>query len=189
MKKPKIPWSWTATKDSAARLIAEGALTTTEIARRLGVSRGTLYQWKRHQEFKDGIAKHLQEIRAALNQSSLLACHERAEWRMQLLDRVAKIVAQISDKELLNLKRNPISAINLLLRLHNSVEQFVQKHQTLHEEYEQSDLPDLENISPGVGEKIMEILDAAGEIGNPKRPTSRANVSTVRREDNQLPTS
>jgi transposase-like protein len=42
---------WTTEKRRAAQMLAEGKLTQEEIAKMVGVDRGTLFDWRKHPEF------------------------------------------------------------------------------------------------------------------------------------------
>lgn len=59
---------WTPAKEEAARQLASDALKDEEIARRAGVSRMTLHNWKKHPEFAARVAQHVAEYSAALRQ-------------------------------------------------------------------------------------------------------------------------
>jgi transposase-like protein len=46
------PWQWDKQKLEAVTLLAEGAFTDAEIARKVGISERQLYRWKQHPEFR-----------------------------------------------------------------------------------------------------------------------------------------
>jgi hypothetical protein len=69
-------FKWSEPKRTAARLLAEGNLTDTEIATLAGVCRKTLWTWKQVPEFEATIESHLEEFRQEVRRRGL-ACRER----------------------------------------------------------------------------------------------------------------
>ena len=69
----KIPtrWVWTRKKEVAAKLLAEGGITSKAIAQELGVSRETIRYWKRSPEFHARIEQHIERFRVALSKDML----------------------------------------------------------------------------------------------------------------------
>ena len=58
---------WTPMREEACRLILSGQrLSKEEIARRVGISRRQLYNWRQHPEFAARVEARLTELRAAI---------------------------------------------------------------------------------------------------------------------------
>lgn len=58
----KFPWN--KSTERAAQLIAEGRLEFPEIARLVGITRNTLYRWRKHPEFAAHVDRVIAEMRA-----------------------------------------------------------------------------------------------------------------------------
>jgi len=180
MNNPTTPFTWTIQREDAARLIAEGALTLSEIARRLGISRQTLYDWRENEQFKERIQYNLQQMNAVIEQANLKSTIDRYKWRQELFEKLREIIDQITYEELLEI--NPIAAINLALRLDASC-------QKLERTNDQRYIPSVEGIGPEQLGQIMEVLDRAGAIGRANEDLSRPQPSRVHRKDDELQTS
>jgi hypothetical protein len=67
MRGPSLdPWTWTAERERAAQLVADGHLTNDEIAVECGVGGRSLRDWKRCPEFRERVRQCLAEFRAKL---------------------------------------------------------------------------------------------------------------------------
>ena len=58
------PWQWTAERERAAELIADGRLNQKEIAAECEATADTLQEWNRHRDFRERVQEHLDRIRA-----------------------------------------------------------------------------------------------------------------------------
>jgi hypothetical protein len=65
------PWSWTAERERAAELVADGAYTMEQIAEACGVDRRTILEWRHNPEFRDRVHEHLAAWRAKLASEGL----------------------------------------------------------------------------------------------------------------------
>jgi DNA-binding CsgD family transcriptional regulator len=66
-----VNWTWNRKKEVAARLLADGSLTATEIAQQLGVSRETIRFWKRSPEFVTRIEQCVEAYRRTIEAHSI----------------------------------------------------------------------------------------------------------------------
>ena len=156
-------WSWTVQKDEAARLIAYGEISNAKVAEVVGVGHDTLYRWKNMPEFSERVQEFVAEISEALAESTLTAIRANAAARLELLDKVARLVRQITPEDLEALmKKNPVAAINLFLRLQNAVELSERRRLSLieqeQEEDEDDDFPFTEDLDPELAAKMVEVL-------------------------------
>lgn len=72
MRGPSLdPWTWTAERERAAELVADGHLTNDEIAAECDVEARTIQYWKRAPEFRERVHEHLAVWRAKLSQEGL----------------------------------------------------------------------------------------------------------------------
>jgi|SRR5579863_6772359 len=71
MREPLEPWTWSAERERAAELIADGSRTGEQIAEACGVSRETIQDWKRCPEFRGRVHEHLAAWRAKLSHEGL----------------------------------------------------------------------------------------------------------------------
>lgn len=92
---PGGPFEWDEQRERAARLLAEGELTETEIAKQLEVDRRTVYRWKQHPDFQARVAEIVQE----LGEPALRYAIGRRERRLRNLnDRLERMHQVIRDR-------------------------------------------------------------------------------------------
>ena len=68
----------TTTQATAALLIAEGQLTFTEVAAKVGVSRQALCYWRKQPNFRQQFARHVEELTRPLREAGIQRERERA---------------------------------------------------------------------------------------------------------------
>ena len=155
----KKEWKWSQQKEHAALLCACGDLTTEDILKRAGIARSTLFAWKHHAEFNKRIREHQAELTAKQTQKEVQDYNLRRSWREDTLQKLKEIVGNITPEELAQVKRNPIAAINLLIRLESSVEQ-IEKRKQKYDDYngEEDDYPFDPDMSPETEQRIMQVL-------------------------------
>src|SRR5437868_7974058 len=168
--------AWSGRKEVAARLIAEGELTQGQIAKKLSLGHNTLTRWRRQREFRDKVAENLanisQLVTAVANQTYI----KRAELRSQLLDRISQIIHALGTEELLAIKRNPIAAINLMLRMQNAEELFERRRQILDADYEEEEFPRLSKLPTESIEQIIQTIEQDREEEDPGDREPRARL-------------
>src|SRR6202035_6009868 len=72
MPRDKVrPWTWNASRELAAQLVADKQLTNFEIARRAGVSDSQLNRWKLAPEFASRVTEHVATFRASITTTGL----------------------------------------------------------------------------------------------------------------------
>jgi hypothetical protein len=72
MPRDKVrPWTWNASRELAAQLVADKQLTNIEIARRAGVSDLQLNRWKLAPEFASRVTEHVATFRARITTTGL----------------------------------------------------------------------------------------------------------------------
>jgi transposase-like protein len=135
-------WRWNGKKSEAARLVAEGGRHLSEIATTLGINVRTLVRWNTHPDFCERVAEHVVNLRAAAERASIASAEANAAKRIQILQRVSDIVDDLTTDDLLMIKRNPLGAINLLLRLQCAVELFEKRRHYLYAESERQTQPE-----------------------------------------------
>ena len=160
----KTPWTWTVRKETAARLIAEGDLPLMEVGRRVGVDERTLRRWKRVPEFRKFVQREVMRNRVMLEEASRVSFQERAIWRLKVLDRLTDLIDIIPDDQLAELKKTPVTAINLILRLQNTVETYDRRKHSNLEESDDTKLPHFLHLEP---ERVRRVLDLL-ERGHPQ---------------------
>ena len=143
--------NWTVQKETAARLLAYGRFNVTDIARQLGVSPDTVYGWKRDPIFCERIDEHVARAAERLAEQGLTELMRSIELRQNLVNRISDMVGSISDEDLATIKKSPISAINLSLRLMDSLDRaetrLAQRQQEIDED-EGPDEIDFDSLSP-----------------------------------------
>lgn len=171
MQDPEPQWTWTVQRETAARLLAEGELGMAQIAAKIGVNRRTITFWKKEPEFQERIHRYVQEIAAELAEHSIAAHKAITDSRLRLLAKVEAIVDQITADELAAMKKNPIGAINLLLRLQTAVDALERRRKNLNAEYdEEDDYPFHDDLSPEAAERIVELIEHTKAEENPRHP-------------------
>jgi hypothetical protein len=72
MTRTKIkPWTWNASRELAAQLVADKQLTNLEIAKRAGVTDSQLNRWRLAPEFDSRVAEHVATFRARITTTGL----------------------------------------------------------------------------------------------------------------------
>ena len=72
MPRDKVrPWTWNASRELAAQLVADKQLTNFEIAKRAGVSDSQLNRWKLAPEFASRVTEHVATFRARITTTGL----------------------------------------------------------------------------------------------------------------------
>lgn len=96
-------YKWDENRRAAAQLIAEGELSDTEIAARVGVSRQILWVWRKDSEFTAAIEQGIESILGSLRRRRISHVEQRIDslnTRWLKLHRV--IEARSTDPEMLN---------------------------------------------------------------------------------------
>lgn len=70
---------WTQKRARAAALAAEDVLADAEIARKVGVARSTLSEWKARPEFAARVAEHVEALEAAVSRYRIAKRRERVK--------------------------------------------------------------------------------------------------------------
>lgn len=65
---------WTALREQAADLVADGQLREWQIAKQLGIGHRTLARWKANPEFRARVASIVEAARVALLEATLRDC-------------------------------------------------------------------------------------------------------------------
>jgi hypothetical protein len=128
-KKSKKPWKWTPRKELAAQLLAHSSYCNTELSRRLGISRTTLYAWQQAPEFQERVGNNSKEFKEELKEHFFEEYQVRPNWREEILKKVVHAVEDVNPIELEPMKSTPAALINLALRLQESVDQKERKEQ------------------------------------------------------------
>lgn len=85
---------WTARRERAATLMAEGELTVDEIAEQCEVNRCTLYEWKANAEFRARVGELVDEIRAAIRSSGHAVIENRVASQKDRFRRMQQVIAE-----------------------------------------------------------------------------------------------
>src|SRR5256885_2270573 len=117
---PNPKWFWTDQKKEAARLLADFRLKQIDVANQIGVARETIRNWNASEEFQNQIEFHKKENQGKHEQELNEQEKTRADCKT-LLEKVTRVIEQITTEQLSGIAHNPISAINLWLRLYNTV--------------------------------------------------------------------
>lgn len=90
---PSAPaFKWSEPRERAAYLLAEDALTDTEIAREVGISRETLNQWKRRAEFQERMSEHIAKLGLALLDQGIARKRNRIARLQRIVDRIEHVI-------------------------------------------------------------------------------------------------
>ncbi len=87
-------WSWTASKETAAVLLAEGALTSASIARKLHIVESTLYRWQQAPEFKARVEENVAAFRTRMLEYGLARKENRIAALTDLFQRQQLILQE-----------------------------------------------------------------------------------------------
>ena len=87
-------WQWDEKKLKAATLLAEGALTDAEIARKVGSSERQLYRWKQHPEFRARMQQIAQAIGDKLQHHAIMRKVRRAERLNQRWEKMHQVLQE-----------------------------------------------------------------------------------------------
>lgn len=150
---------WTIPKETAARLLAHGEMTIGQIAKRLGVSRDTIFNWKHHPEFAQRVNEHVRDFSEALKEITIEESVSRAKARLEWLQKIHKVLQEMTEDDLRVILDSPISALNLMLRFHSAVEQF-ERRQTLEYGEHDDELPPGWDRDPAISARIVALIEA-----------------------------
>src|SRR5579864_6555805 len=148
-------WFWTDQKKEAARLLADFRLKQIDVANQIGVSRETIRNWNACEEFQNQIEFHKKENQLKHEQELNEQEKSRADCKT-LLEKVTRVIEQITTEQLSTIANNPISAINLWLRLYNTVHNNQRRSQNDNDESDRP--PNLAELEPEVAQRIMDVL-------------------------------
>jgi transposase-like protein len=110
-------WKWTAAKEQAAQLLAQGDLRTHEISSKVGISESTLFSWKRVPDFQKRVEENLEQVKLEIAQQAAIEYRYRTTWHEGALDKILKVVGSLSFQDFNPMRRSPTSLINLAIRL------------------------------------------------------------------------
>lgn len=118
----KKEWKWNPRKELAAQLLAQSSYHNTELSRRLGISRTTLYAWQQAPEFVERVSNNSKEFKGELKERFFEEYEVRPNWREEILKKVVQALDDVHPVELEPLKSTPTTLINLALRLQEAVD-------------------------------------------------------------------
>jgi len=168
--------AWSARKEVAARLVAEGELTNTQIAKKLKLGEATVVRWRRQPAFRDQVAENLNNLAGLIHSAFNKKYIERAKQRTDILDKIAAIVHTIPEDDLKTITEKPIAAINLMLRLQNAEELYERRRQVLDVEQEEDIFPRLSNLEPQALEQIIHVIEQDRAPKNSEHREPRAEL-------------
>ena len=90
-RKPR-PWKWDQRRELAAKLIAEDQLPDIEIAKRIGISFVTIYDWKARPEFTARVDALVNDYRARIRRSGIAVVENRISRLQDIERRMARLI-------------------------------------------------------------------------------------------------
>jgi hypothetical protein len=94
LRQPITPWTWTAERELAATLTADGHKTNDEIALQLGVSVSTFKRWKETPEFEARVEDLISQYQAKLAVRGYAVKAARVVGRLRHIAKLEKVMAE-----------------------------------------------------------------------------------------------
>jgi hypothetical protein len=113
--------------------------------------------------FKEPVSYHIVELRARMKAELQEAGVKRMKRLQGLLDSVGGVVDSVTAEDLSNNLKNPVTAINLLLRIQSKVEQMEERREALLEETEEDPTEGIAFADFG-GESGSETMDLEDNV-------------------------
>lgn len=89
---------WTAQREKAALLLAEDRLIDEEIAKKIGVDRRTLTNWRQDLEFQARITEHVEAFKQAVRSRGIACLERRVDALSDRWDRMRQVIEERAEE-------------------------------------------------------------------------------------------